>query len=155
MGKGVVRLEERIELRDRVLLNYRVFADEALIDVSKEPVWIVVSEGRFLKPVEEALLGRRQGEKVVVLVPPEEHYGKYDPKKLKLVPAERFPPTVKPGDTVFLQDDYGIPHPARVRKRDYGTVLVDFNHPLAGKVLRFEVEILRVEKSGSEQGGAE
>lgn len=134
----------QIQPGSRVVFHYRVFADQQMIDSSSKPVSVVIGEGKFFKAVEEALIGHRPGERVIVLLPPEEHYGPYDPKKLQVVPAERLPAETNPGQVIHLQDEMGILHPAIVRRIDPEMALVDFNHPFAGKLLRFEVEILDV-----------
>ncbi len=138
--------EKKIAPGDLVVIRYTVLTDTGVIDLSKEPVSLRVGEGRFFRPVEEGLIGRKEGEKVVIVVPPEEHYGRYDPKKVEVIPAEKIPPQARPGDTVFVQDELGVLHPAKLRRRDARLAVIDRNHPLAGKYLRFEVEILRVEK---------
>lgn len=146
-------MRAKIERNDKVTFRYQVFSDSELIDTSSGPVTVVVGEGRFFRPVEEGLLGKEEGERVIVWVPPEEHYGRYDPKKIKLIPAEKLPPQARVGETVLIQDEFGVLHPAKLRRRDDSLAVVDLNHPLAGKYLRFEVEILKIEKPPSEPYG--
>jgi len=135
-----------IEPGDKALIRYRVIAEKDVVDASKEPFWVKVGTGEFMPAVERALIGHRPGEIVAVWVPPEEHYGAYDPKKLQVVPAERIPEGANPGTVIKLQDEYGVVHPAILKKVEEGLAVVDFNHPLAGKPLRFEVEILDLQK---------
>lgn len=143
----------KIEQGDKVTFRYQVFSDTGLVDASPTPITVVVGEGQFFRPVEEGLLGKEEGEKVVVWVPPEEHYGRYDPKKVKLIPSEKLPPQARVGETVFIQDEFGVLHPAKLRRRDISLAVVDLNHPLAGKYLRFEVEIIKIEKPPFEPSG--
>lgn len=135
-----------IEPGDEVLIRYRVLAGKEVVDAANEPLSIKVGEGKFMPAVERALIGHRPGEVLAVMVPPEEHYGRYDPKKLQVVPLERIPQGVSPGTVIKLQDEYGVVHPAVLKKVEEGLAVVDFNHPLAGKVLTFEVEILDLKK---------
>ncbi|RUM87651.1 MAG: hypothetical protein DSZ24_05685 [Thermodesulfatator sp.] len=146
MGQAVLA-EKRIGPGDRVSFRYRVLAEGGLVDASEQPVTIRVGEGRFPPSVEKALLGRREGDILSVWVPPGEHYGWYDPRKVQFIPVEKIPPQARPGETVFVQDELGVLHPARLARRDLRVAVVDFNHPLAGKPLRFDLEILRVEKA--------
>ena len=125
------------------------------MDASEKPVTIVVGEGRFPPSVEEGLIGKEEGQRVSVWVPPEEPYGRYDPKKVQLIPSEKLPPQARPGETVFVQDDFGVLHPARLARRDAFLAVVDLNHPLAGKYLRFDLEILKVEKGDLSENPAE
>ncbi|NPB08912.1 MAG: hypothetical protein GXO17_01035 [Thermodesulfobacteria bacterium] len=137
-------MASKIRPGDLVTVRYRVFAGKEVVDASEEPFTFEVGSGRFLPPVEKALIGHQPGERIVVFVPPEEHYGPYDPKKLQLIAVEKLPPNVNPGDVVRVQDEMGIVHPAVLRRRDEEVAWVDLNHPLAGKLLRFEIEILDV-----------
>jgi len=148
-----------IELGDQVLIRYRVIAGNDVVDVSKDAFWLEVGSGKFMPAVERALVGHKPGEVVAVLVPPEEHYGPYDPKKIQVIPSERVPQGATPGAVIKLQDEYGVVHPAVLKKVEEGLAVVDFNHPLAGKTLRFEVEILDLKKASQgqnqERGGRE
>ncbi|HFC98200.1 MAG TPA: hypothetical protein ENJ40_07075 [Thermosulfurimonas dismutans] len=135
-----------IEKGDRVTFRYQVFAEGGLVDASEKPVHIRVGEGRFPPSVERAFLGREKGARFSVWVPPEEHYGRYDPKKVRFLPSEKIPSQVRIGETVLVQDEFGVLHPARLARRDRNIAVVDLNHPLAGKYLRFDIEILEVEK---------
>jgi len=137
-------LGERIQPGSRVTFSYRVWAGQEVVDASAKPVTIVVGEGKFFPEVEKALLGHEAGERLVVMVPPDKHYGPYDPKKLNFISVERLPREIAPGQVIRLPDEFGVPHPAVVRRIDQEVALVDFNHPLAGKPLRFELEILEV-----------
>ncbi len=139
-----------IETGDRALIRYRVIADKDVVDASQEPFWIKVGRGEFMPAVERALIGHKAGELVAVWVPPEEHYGPYDPKKIQLIPSEKIPRGTNPGAVIKIQDEYGVVHPAVLKKVDEGLAVVDLNHPLAGKTLRFEVEILDVQKEKAE-----
>ncbi|QJA06878.1 hypothetical protein FVE67_08780 [Thermosulfurimonas marina] len=150
---GEVVSEKRIGPGDRVSFRYRVLAEGGLVDASEEPVTIIVGEGRFPPSVEKALLGHTEGEVLSVWVPPDEHYGWYDPRKIQFLPVEKIPPQARPGETIFVPDELGVLHPARLARRDSRVAVVDLNHPLAGKPLRFDLEILKVEKISEPQGG--
>ncbi len=139
----------KIQPGDLVTVRYRVLAGKDVVDASEGPVTFEVGSGRFLPPVEKALEGHQPGDRLIVLVPPEEHYGRYDPKKLQLIAAEKLPPNANPGEVVKVQDELGVVHPAILRRRDEEVALVDLNHPLAGKILRFEIEILDVKPKTS------
>ncbi len=138
----------KIQPGDLVTIRYRVLAGKDVVDASEQPITFEIGSGRFLPAVEKALEGHQPGDRIIVLVPPEEHYGPYDPKKLQLVAVEKIPPNANPGEVVRVQDELGVIHPAILRRRDEEVALVDFNHPLAGKLLRFEIEILEVKPKG-------
>ncbi|WP_456432703.1 FKBP-type peptidyl-prolyl cis-trans isomerase [Thermosulfuriphilus sp.] len=128
----------------RVVISYRVWASGKVVDASSQPVTFICGQGKFMPYVEEALIGAKVGERRRITVPPEHHYGRYDPSKLIAVSRERLPGGVAPGEVVRLADEYWVIRPALVRQLADNYAVVDFNHPLAGKDLQFEVEILEV-----------
>ena len=78
-------------------------------------------------------------------LPPEEVYGPVDPKAIMEVAAKKLPAGAeKPGSVVSVRDTQGQTLRAVVKEARGETALLDFNHPLAGKVLHFEVEIVGV-----------
>jgi FKBP-type peptidyl-prolyl cis-trans isomerase 2 len=77
-----------------------------------------------------------------VKVKPEEAYGPIDPKAFQEVPKEKLPPEALKVDTVLMaQGPQGQGIPVRVHEVKEKTVIMDFNHPLAGKTLSFDVKI--------------
>ena len=131
-----------------VVIDYRVrLKGGKIVDSSEKsggPRAFVCGAGDFPPPVEEGVLGMAPGEKKVIQVPPEFAYGPYDPKKVCLVASERIQEEPAPGKVVKAPDEFGMRRPAVVRAVWHGAVLLDFNHPLAGQVLHFEVEIREV-----------
>jgi len=97
---------------------------------------IVVGEGNVVKGLDEQLVGKEVGFKGEIVVPPEKAFGKYDPKKRELVSLRKFPERPKPGQRVRIGNRVGTVERVIGRR-----VLVDFNHPLAGKTIVFEIEI--------------
>ncbi len=138
-------MANRIQAGSKVVLYYRVIADQKVVDTSSKPVTIIVGEGKFLKALEDALIGHEIGERVVIMLSPEKHYGLYDPKKIQFIPRQHLPNKARVGQVIRLPDKMGILHSAVIRRIDPEMGVVDFNHPLAGKVLRFEVEILEID----------
>ncbi len=97
---------------------------------------IVVGEGNVVKGLDEQLVGKEVGFKGEIVVPPEKAFGKYDPNKREIVSRRKLPENVKPGQRVRLGNKVGIVERIIGRR-----AIVDFNHPLAGKTIIFEVEI--------------
>ncbi|MBA2849255.1 peptidylprolyl isomerase [Thermosulfuriphilus ammonigenes] len=128
----------------KVTISYRVLAAGKVVDVSKSPVSFICGEGQFMPYVEEALIGAKVGETRHIVVPPQYHYGPYDPLKLVAISRERLPQGANPGEVVRLVDEFWVLRPALIREINEGYAFVDFNHPLAGKELQFEVEILGI-----------
>jgi peptidylprolyl isomerase len=105
-----------------------------------EPMLVILGEGRVVKGLEEALKQMSVGEEKTVEVPPEKAYGTRDPSKLRRMPMREFRRAgiePFPGKVVEIN---GVP--AVVRDVGGGRVLVDFNHPLAGKTIVYDVKVV-------------
>ena len=108
----------------------------------RDPLEVRIGEGQVVIGVEEALAGMEPGEKRVVVVPPERGYGEHDDEGVQPVPLAAFDSqaaALELGQMVEgeLND---TPFVARVAEIRSDEVVLDFNHPLAGKVLRFTLE---------------
>ena len=94
----------------------------------------------LIPALEAALTGMKQGEQTRVDLKPEEAFGPYDEKKVMKIERDKLPPTVQTGAIYRTLD--GRPFTVVALAGDQ--VVADFNHPLAGKRLVFDVTILRV-----------
>ncbi|WP_457620861.1 FKBP-type peptidyl-prolyl cis-trans isomerase [Methanopyrus sp.] len=131
----------RVKDTDEVIDTTRKeVAEEHGLDVEPGPVVIVVGAEMVWEPVEEALIGAEPGDELEVEVPPEKAFGERDPSLVRTYRESEFRGSVKPGDTVVSPDG----RRGRVLSVDGGRVRVDFNHPLAGKTLVYEVEVVDV-----------
>lgn len=107
-------------------------------NVIYEPMLVVLGEGWVISGLEEKLYEMNVGEKKEIEIPPEKGFGARDPSKVKLVPLRMFKgeSNLQPGARVRFRDAV-----ATVRSISSGRVQLDFNHPLAGKTLVYEVEV--------------
>ncbi len=104
-----------------------------------KPILVVIGAGYRLKGLEEALKGKNVGDHFKVELQPKDAYGERNPKLVSLVPMKYFKKnkiTPYPGLVVNVDGLYGI-----VKSVSGGRVIVDFNHPLAGKKVEFEIWI--------------
>jgi len=108
------------------------------------PARFVCGKGHFPKPVEDGIKGLSPGDSRIITVHPFYAYGLYDPKKQMLVAAERISGPVETGKVIKVPDELGITRPAVIREIWKGAIMVDFNHPLAGQTLKFEISIREV-----------
>ncbi len=98
--------------------------------------------------------GLQIGDAKVVTVEPEEGYGNYDPDDMELLPLEAFSEEVEleVGEELFLFDeDTGEVIEAIVVEINEEGVLLDYNHPLAGETLTFEIEIVGIRAATAEE----
>jgi peptidylprolyl isomerase len=104
-----------------------------------EPLFVVVGEGWVTKGFDEGLVGLEAGQSSTIEVPPDKGYGARDASKVRLVPLRRFRNegiTPVPGIQVTLDGKIG-----QIRTVGAGRVQVDYNHPLAGRTLVYEVSV--------------
>ena len=114
-----------------------------------EPAVICVGEGYIFKKLEDSLIGKGIGNKVKVELSAEEGFGKKDSKKIHLLPASVFlKQKIKPviGLQVNVNNMMGV-----IRTVTGGRCMVDFNHPLAGRDLVFDVRITKLLKDPKEK----
>jgi FKBP-type peptidyl-prolyl cis-trans isomerase 2 len=86
------------------------------------------------------------GEVKNVKLSPEEAYGNVNPEAVQAVPQSSFPPDFKLQEGLLVQghDPQGQPVMAKIDSVEQDSVVLDFNHPLAGKSLNFEIELLSI-----------
>ena len=139
-----------------VTMNYEVADDQGqLIDRSEEggPLAYIHGNGQLIPGLESALEGRGKGDKVAVDVPPEQGYGERDEKGVQTVARNQFDDSVEieVGMQFEAEDDNEGHQIVTVAAVDGENITLDTNHPLAGKNLRFEVEILDVRDASAEE----
>lgn len=133
-----------------VTLEYTLtLPDKSVADtnVGKEPFSYTQGSHLIVPGLEKALTGMKPGEKKRVVVPPDQAYGAYDASKRLTVPKTKVPADAKVGSV--LQDKTG--RVLRVVEATSDSVILDANHPLAGKELTFDVKILTVEHAPQQE----
>jgi FKBP-type peptidyl-prolyl cis-trans isomerase SlyD len=111
-----------------------------------EPLSFIQGRQEILPGLEKALDGMRVGEEKKVTLKPAEAYGDVNPNAVKEVPKEQFPDeTLTAGMDVVTLDESGERRTVRIKVIKDETVILDLNHPLAGKTLVFDVKVLGVE----------
>lgn len=111
----------------------------------KRPATFKVGDGNLLPGFEQALYGLKAGDKRVLPIEPEQGFGRPNPQNVQVMPRSQFEGMeLSEGLLVIFSDASSSEMPGIVRAFDDNQVTVDFNHPLAGKSLSFEVEIIDV-----------
>ena len=111
----------------------------------KGPLIYKQGQHQIIPGLEKSLAGMKVNDQKKVRVKPEEAYGPVDPKKLQEVPKEKLPPeALKPGTMLVARGPEGQQLPVRVSEVKDKTVVLDLNHPLAGKTLTFDVKVLDI-----------
>ena len=135
-----------IEKGSKVKVHYTgKFEDNNVFDTStdKEPLEFTVGEGMLIPGFENGVIGLNTGEKVTIELSPEEAYGPVREELVNEVPKENLPEGVQVGQMLQAQTEQG---PINVTVAEIGetTAKVDANHPLAGKKLIFDLEVVEV-----------
>lgn len=118
----------------------------------RDPMVYLHGAGNIIPGLEKEMAGKEAGDTFNVTVQPAEAYGERSQSKLQRVPAKAFPNgnKVRPGQVVRLQTKQG-PIQAIVVKVGRFNIDIDANHPMAGQVLTFDVEILDVRDATAEE----
>ena len=122
--------------------------DGKVIDSSKgkEPLKYVHGQRTMIPGLEKELTGMKVGGEKNVTVKPEDAYGQISPNAIQEIPKEKIPPNaLKVGAVLQGQDEQGRPMLARIKEIKDKSVIIDMNHPMAGKTLVFNVKIVDIQ----------
>jgi FKBP-type peptidyl-prolyl cis-trans isomerase SlyD len=140
----------KIEKDHVVRLHYTVSeAGGESIETSRdrEPLAVLIGHQAIIPGLEEALLGRETGDTFEVTVTPDKAYGDRMPGLTQRVPKKHFKnQPLAVGMQVVVPTSMG-PRPVTVQKIGLSIVDVDLNHPMAGKTLKFDVEVVGVREA--------
>ena len=139
-----------------VSIEYRLhLGDGKIIDESEpgDPLVYLHGYEEIVPGLEKALEGKKAGESLKVVVEPKDGYGEYDPDDVEEVPREDFPPDMEleAGGIVSATDEDGDDVEFLVKEVRPKTVVIDFNDPMAGKTLHFEVTVREVRAATKEE----
>ena len=152
---------------DFVLIEYDLWVKDtgSLIDTTSEekakkagiydprerygPRLVIVGEGRLIRGLEEVIRELDVGKEVEVEIPPEKAFGKRDPSKIKVYPRTEFlKHGIVPEPNKVVEIDG---KPAIIRSVTGGRVIVDFNHPLAGRTVKARIKAVKKLESVDEK----
>lgn len=140
--------EPRIGQNSQVTLHFALKLESGdVVDSTfdKQPATFVVGDGNLLPGFEAALFGLKAGDKRTLPIAPEQGFGQPNPQNVQVMPRSQFEDmALSEGLLVIFNDAANTELPGVVKHFDDSHVTVDFNHPLAGKPLTFEVDILDV-----------
>lgn len=141
--------EQRIGENSTVTLHFALKLDNGdVVDSTfdKEPATFAVGDGNLLPGFEQALFGFKAGDKRTVIIPPERGFGRGNDANIQSMPRKEFVDMeLEEGMLVIFQDARRNEMPGVVKSFDDNEVVINFNHPLAGRDVTFEVEIISVD----------
>lgn len=143
----------KIEKDTAVTLSYKVAdAQGKLVEQSSAPmVYLHGGYGGTLPKIEAALQGQEPGYQTVLALDPQDAFGPRDEGMMRTIPRSQFPPGVKVGGQLEGRGTDGREQIFNVVKIKGDTVILDANHPLAGKALRFTLKVTDVRAASEEE----
>jgi len=132
-----------------VIVHYTCTTDDGLVYSSREqdkPLQFIVGKGNLLQPIEDGVVGMELNETKVINIPHQEAYGEVYDELIQEVDKTLLPENVdiKVGLQLTSTQEDGSEIHCRVTKVMENIVIVDGNHPLAGKDLEFEIELVEI-----------
>jgi FKBP-type peptidyl-prolyl cis-trans isomerase 2 len=135
---------------DRVKIEYKGTLDDGTVFDSSErlgkPLEFVVGGGQVIKGVENAVIGMQKGEEKQIRLQPIGAYGTRNPKLIQKIQKNQFPQDFEPqlGLQITMVQPNGKKIPGNIVELTEETVTVDMNHPLAGRVLNFNIKTVDI-----------
>lgn len=147
----------QITIGSRVIMHFSLkLADGMPVESSydEEPITFVVGDGTLDKGLELALIGLRPDDRQVLTLMPGQAFGQRDAAAVQALPRTEFPAdmALAPGQIIGFTGQNGEELAGAVLEVGQDQVKVDFNHPLAGREIVFDVHILAVENPLQGQG---
>jgi FKBP-type peptidyl-prolyl cis-trans isomerase SlpA len=143
-------MTDRVKLDSLVTLHYRVATGddiEVIATFGSTPATLQLGSGELAPPLEACLEDLPVGERHVFLLEPSQAFGPHNPDLVRRMPKSELPnggTDITPLTLVEFAAPNGAKFAGLVRELDESAALVDFNHPLAGKSIRFEVEVIGI-----------
>ena len=138
-----------IEEGSKVSIEYTLTLDDGTTadsNVGEDPLVYSQGQHEILPALEEALVGLEVGETKQVQLTAEEGYGLIDPDGFQDVEPDVVPEDARTVGTMLVASDpEGNQQPIRVHEVGEDKLVLDFNHPLAGQALNFDIKIVAVE----------
>jgi FKBP-type peptidyl-prolyl cis-trans isomerase SlyD len=146
---------QKIEDGVVVTLDYTLIVEGEVVDSSEEnePIQFIQGQEHIIPGLERELYGMRIGDDKQVTLSPEDGYGEVEPEAGLDVPRAEFPPEipVEIGTGLQLRTQEGEIVNARIASISADSVHLDFNHPLAGKELQFDIKVIDLRQATDDE----
>jgi FKBP-type peptidyl-prolyl cis-trans isomerase SlyD len=138
-----------------VSLDYTLTVDGEVVDTTEgdDPIEFIQGRENIISGLERELYGLKIGDKKQVNVPAKEAYGEIDPDAVVDVPRSEIPKDIplKLGVELTVRNEDGDMLEARITSISKNSVQLDFNHPLAGKDLNFDITVVGLREAEAEE----
>ncbi len=141
---------QKVKDGDTVKVHYHgKLTDGTTFDSSegREPLSFEVGSGQVIPGFNEGVTGMEVGEKKTITIPSDQAYGEKRDDLLMEFPMDKFPPDLKPevGMALNMSNQEGHQFPVMITEVRDESVILDANHPLAGKDLVFDLEVVGID----------
>lgn len=139
----------KAKIGDRVKVHYTGKLEDGTVfdsSLEGEPLEFTIGSGEIIPGFEDEIIGMEEGEKKTFTIPTDKAYGPHREELMLTVGRDEFPPDIQPseGQQLQLRQPDGRVFYVVVIEVNEKTVTLDANHPLAGKDLTFDVELVEI-----------
>jgi FKBP-type peptidyl-prolyl cis-trans isomerase SlpA len=148
-GHDQMSMQFPVDVGSTVTLHLSLMLEDGTVAESTfddEPLTFTMGDGTLVHGLELALYGLRPGDRQRLALYPEQAFGEHDPQRIHRLPRSGFAVDIElvPGNLVVFDTPQGEEVAGTVLSLDEQTVEIDLNHPLAGRRIIFDVEIIDV-----------
>lgn len=134
---------------DTVKVHYTGKLDDGTVfdsSLERDPLEFTIGENRLIPGFEEAVVGMNVGDSKTATIPEDQAFGPYRDELVKELDKSRVPEGMEPkvGDSVEIRQQDGSTIPVKITGVSDSSVTLDANHPLAGKDLTFEIQLVDI-----------
>jgi len=147
LALGCVNNVATVAKGDNIAVDYTGRLEDGSIfdtSVGRAPLEFEAGAGEMIKGFDDAVIGMKLNEEKNITIRPEEAYGAYDVNAVIEVTLASIPNGTKAGDTLYAGG-----RQVKVLEIRNETAVIDTNHPLAGKTLIFQINIVNIQKTNS------
>ncbi|MCT8341136.1 FKBP-type peptidyl-prolyl cis-trans isomerase [Luteirhabdus pelagi] len=135
--------------KDTVRVHYTGKLEDGQVfdsSVQRDPIEVTLGQGMLIPGFEKGIVGMEESEKKTINIPKEEAYGDVNKELFHKVPNDNLPEEIKPevGMGLMAKNPDGSERQLRVAEVNDDHIIVDANHPLAGKDLTFDLELVEI-----------
>jgi peptidylprolyl isomerase len=147
---------QKVENGKFVSVNYKGTLENGdIFDTTEgcQPMELQMGSGQVIKGFEDAILGMSLNDKKVFTLDPEDAYGHRLEDYVQTIPRKEMPADMKleQGDFIGIQTPDGRQIPAKIKQLDDDKMVLDLNHPLAGMALTFEIEVVGISDTATQE----
>jgi peptidylprolyl isomerase len=139
----------QVKKGDTVKVHYTGKLNDGTVfdtSINREPLMFTIGQGNMIPGFEQAVLGMSVGDSKVANIPSTEAYGEKKDEMMVDVPRTQVPANIEPevGMQLAVQQPDGSSIPVTITEVSEEKIVLDANHPLAGKDLIFEIELVEI-----------